>query len=78
MIKEYFNDLYLKLLRRPHSKFKRGDIVELNQKGIKLGIKTEKHLVVNYVFWFLGGYIVLFKNCYIHESISEEWLKLKE
>lgn len=78
MIKEYFNDLYLKLLFRPKPKFKKGDIVELNDDGRNIGIIINKPLIVSHTFWFMGNYIVLFKNCFIHESICENWLKLKE
>ncbi len=77
-IKEYFNDLYLKLLKRPKSKFKNRDIVELNEKGIKLGIKIDKSLKVYQSIWIFGGYVVFFYDTHINESISEEWLKLKE
>lgn len=78
MIKEYFEYLYLKHISRPKPKFKIGDILEVNNDGIKLGIKINKQLKVSHVYWILGGYVILFENCKIHESLNENWLKLKE
>ena len=77
MIKEYLLRLYNKY-KRPKPKFKKGDIVELNDKGIKLGIKIDKPLKISHIIRIFGGYVVFFHDTHFYESISEEWLKLKE
>jgi len=78
MIREYLTNFYHNHICHPKPKFKKGDIVELNNKGKEIIAPIEKTLVVSHVFWICGNYVVLFKNCHIHESICEVWLKLKE